>query len=680
MINQELDSRCLKIINNLLSREGYISLQEIAMMNDVSRRTVYYDIDRINDILTGNDIDKLSIVRGKGIKLNDDDKEKLHSIIGSTTSADHYFSPKIRAKIIICTVLRRDKDILIEDFMEVCNVSRNTIINDLKVVQRIMSSYGLEFVYSPRHGYYISGNVIRKRAVFFLYFNELYKEQRKGQIRFKDEDNIRRCLDLLNEIEKELNYEFVDGVCYSLAVFIATINHRKDPLIFDEKDVHNIVNTNEYKLVNKYFDDISSFEQVYITLHLLGSRLQNINFEEDSQINEEAYDLACDLVEEFERLATVEFTNSKELEQALYYHLKNSLYRYRYGILIGNPLLDDIKREYGNLFNITRKAVECIEQQLAIPIHDSEVAYLTLHFGGALNNQKEEPDYKRIILVCPNGVSTVNMLRAEISYIVKDQSEIDTVTIEELDTYEKPYDIIITTIEDLDLKETDKDKVIVVHPILDDMDRLVIMKKCIADSDSDIRVDSLINAIKPYIVDGGLDAVKREIFNFINNKELNVYGNIENSEDIVHFLKDEDLIYFNGNSGIKWQDSISEACEVLENKGYINNYYYKNIIRQLRKYGPYMFIADGVCLAHTKISDGSLKLGLSLGVYPEGVEFERGRTAYLVFVMSAEDQSSHIKMLSDLINIFDDKSKVNEIIAAKSKKDVLDIFIENALK
>ena len=680
MINQDLDNRCTKIVNNLLTREGYISLQEIALMNDVSRRTVYYDIDRINELLIANNILKLNVVRGKGIKLENEDKDKLNNILNNNLSSDYYFSPKIRVKIIICIVLRRNKEILIEDFMEACNVSRNTIINDLKVVQRTMSGYGLEFVYSPKNGYFISGNVIRKRAVFFLYFNELYKEHRKGQIYFKDEKNIELCLELFYKIEKELNYEFVDGVLYSLAVFTATIKYRTNELIFEEKDVRNVINTNEYKLVNKYFNDLSSFEQVYLTLHLLGSRLQNINFEEDSQINEEAYDLACDLVEEFERLATVEFKNSKELEQSLYYHLKNSLYRYRYGILIGNPLLDDIKREYEYLFNVTRKAVECIEQQIAVPIHDSEVAYLTLHFGGALNNQKEEPINKKIILVCPNGVSTVNMLKAEISYIVKEKSDLEIVTIDELEYYEKPYDIIITTIEDLDVKDIDKNKIIVVHPILDDMDRLIIMKKCITKSDRDSKLDNLINALKPFIKEGNEEIVKKEIYDCLNNKELNVYSNAKHSDDIVHFLKDESLILFNNNKGIDWQSCISEVCDLLESKGFINNYYYKNIIRQLRKYGPYMFIADGVCLAHTKITDGSLKLGLSLGIYPEGVEFERGRVAYLIFVMSAEDQSSHIKMLSNLIKIFEDKSKVNEIIQLDNKKDVLDMFIESAIK
>ena len=679
MINHNLDDRCSKILNMLLTKDNYISLQEIALLNDVSRRTVYYDIDRLNEFLVANNLTKLSVVRGKGLKLTNIDKNKLNLLI-SNVSSDYYFSPNIRVKIIICTVLRRDKAILIEDFMDACKVSRNTIINDLKIVQRITSSYGLEFKYSVKKGYFIAGNVIRKRAVFFLFFSELYKEHRNGQIYFKDEKNIAHCLKLFHQIEKELNYEYVDGVLYSLAVFTSTIKYRTNTLIFEEKDVMHIINTKEFQLVNKYFNDLSSFEQVYLTLHLLGSRLQNISFEDDSSINEEAYDLACDLVEEFARLATVEFKNIKKLEQTLYFHIKNSLYRYRYGILIGNPLLDDVKREYEDLFNVTRKAVECIEQQLAVPIHDSEVAYLTLHFGGALSNQTEKKKIKKIILVCPNGISTVNMLKAEISYIVKDQSSIEIVSIEELANYDKEYDILITTIENLKLENLDNSKTLLVHPVLDDMDRLIIMKKCIEEKQSDTKLDKIMQAINPYLIPDTEELAKKAIFNCINNKNLSLYSCNNYNKDILYFINDQKLLLLNQRANLSWQDGIFEVCNLLEKKQYINNYYHKNIIRQLKKYGPYMFIADGVCLAHTKISDGALKLGLALGVYPQGVQFERNKTAYLIFVMSAEDQASHLKMLSNLIKMFEDSNKIKAIIDLKNINDISNYFIENAIK
>ena len=78
--------------------------------------------------------------------------------------------------------------------------------------------------------------------------------------------------------------------------------------------------------------------------------------------DEESYTLAKALVAEFSCIACVEFDEIEEIEQALFAHLKTSLYRYRYGIQLSNPMLNDIKTQYPELFGITKKACEYLER------------------------------------------------------------------------------------------------------------------------------------------------------------------------------------------------------------------------------------------------------------------------------------------------------------------------------
>ncbi len=85
---------------------------------------------------------------------------------------------------------------------------------------------------------------------------------------------------------------------------------------------------------------------------------------------------------EFEKIACVCFNNRDELERALFIHIRSSLYRFRYGIQLGNPMHEDIVREYGNLFDITKSVAQYLERMIGLPITDSEAAYLTLHFDG----------------------------------------------------------------------------------------------------------------------------------------------------------------------------------------------------------------------------------------------------------------------------------------------------------
>ena len=87
---------------------------------------------------------------------------------------------------------------------------------------------------------------------------------------------------------------------------------------------------------------------------------------------------------EFERLACVIFEPKDGLIQDLYRHIEASIYRYRFGIQIGNLMAEDIKREYPYIFDVVRQTAQYLEQQIGVQISDSEVSYLTLHFGAHL--------------------------------------------------------------------------------------------------------------------------------------------------------------------------------------------------------------------------------------------------------------------------------------------------------
>ena len=77
-----MNERCREILDILLKSENYLSLQKIADMLHISRRSIYYDICRINEWLEENGIAELETVRGKGIFI---DQEKRAAIKKCTT-------------------------------------------------------------------------------------------------------------------------------------------------------------------------------------------------------------------------------------------------------------------------------------------------------------------------------------------------------------------------------------------------------------------------------------------------------------------------------------------------------------------------------------------------------------------------------------------------------------------
>ena len=57
--------------------------------------------------------------------------------------------------------------------------------------------------------------------------------------------------------------------------------------------------------------------------------------------------------------------------------------------------------------------------------------------------------------------------------------------------------------------------------------------------------------------------------------------------------------------------------------------------------GPYMFITRDLILAHARPENGVKHLDLSIGIATDGIEFEGGKTARVIFCLVVEDQQKH---------------------------------------
>ena len=433
----------------MLTQTDYISLNRLAEALNVSRRTVYYDMEKVNIWLEQAKLPRLDIVREKGLFLSYQERESIQKLLEQDTEQQVYiFSPEERAKIIICYVIYAPERIYLEQLTECFEVSRNTIFTDLKEVTRLLAKYDLKLEYQPKQGYDITGDTVRIRALFVLFFNELVSLFDSGAIKFFHEEQIREYYEKLTGIEQELGMNYVEGVLHSIAALIPLLYQHRRPIAFTGLKQAEIKKTREYALAQRYFPDLEPVEQLYLALHLLGSRVNLVPdefFESDSKAS--VYDLTKALVSEFEKVACVSFDKREELERALFVHLNTSLYRYRYGIQIGNLLGDDVMKEYPDLFAITKIAAKRLEQQISIPIPDSEIAYLTLHFGGFLKIADSENDQLRILIVCVNGISTGNMIKREVQKLLPFAEIVDVVAAVDLLNAQDICDLIISTVK-----------------------------------------------------------------------------------------------------------------------------------------------------------------------------------------------------------------------------------------
>ena len=664
-----ITSRCKKILSRLLTEKDYISLQRIADSIAVSKRSIYYDLCKINEWLNFYGLPELEVHRRKGILIPPEEKNQIEDILNSENQGESYvFSPMERVKIIICYIIYYGDPLYIEQLAQCCQVSRNTIFNDLRVIVNQLQEYGLSLAYESKKGYRIEGDIIHSRAVFFSYFYELKPLFDNGILRFVENKELEVYLDKLHIIEKELNTEYVDGVLFSLASLLPLMYKSKEKPYFPNLKHDEIVKKQEFALILKYFPDLDDREQIYLCLHLLGSRVAVMGNEIfDSSTDQTVYVITKALVAEFEKVACIIFEDRESLERALFMHISTSLYRYQYGIQIGSPITTDVIREYPNLVDITKKVSQYLVRIIGSPIPDGEVAYLALHFGAHLKISNQTKEELRILIVCGNGVSTGNMLRREIQRLLPNAQIVDVVAAAvDVVNIRDMCDLVITTV-----KMKSELPVMVVHPILSDEDRKMILDyvkpdKMIALKES----DHIFSMLQKYIKKEDYGKVKTELEDYFHDVPSEIKLGVK-AKGLLTFLQQTEIHFT--EEIYSWTDAIWLAGKDLIEKKCIKKKYLDMIVSQIQYYGPYMFITKRVVLAHAKPEDGVNRLGIKLVIFKKPVFFSETQQANIIIMLAPEDQESHLKILKDIMDVFSEESdeRIDEIVKLDTHDEVI---------
>ena len=67
MTEAYISTRCKKILYMIMASDTYVSLPQISEEFKLSKRSIYYELCKINDWLSVQGINEITVVRGKGI-------------------------------------------------------------------------------------------------------------------------------------------------------------------------------------------------------------------------------------------------------------------------------------------------------------------------------------------------------------------------------------------------------------------------------------------------------------------------------------------------------------------------------------------------------------------------------------------------------------------------------------
>lgn len=125
-----------------------------------------------------------------------------------------------------------------------------------------------------------------------------------------------------------------------------------------------------------------------------------------------------------------------------------------------------------------------------------------------------------------------------------------------------------------------------------------------------------------------------------------------------------------------WKDAIRSGCFLLERKNCVDDSYKEAIIDSFIQNGSYMVIAPGIVLAHARWENGVKKMSMSLVTLKDALNFgsETNDPVKLIVTLAAIDNKSHLKALSQLMELFMNERDMETIMKATSKDEVLKVI------
>ena len=463
-----LDSRSRDILLILLNSDTPISTTEIAMRLGTSARVINYALRGMEVWLKqkGSSLTKKS---GIGIRLDIPPQEKkdLKTALEKISGYDLILTPQERVRFLTLSLLTEAEPILVKSIAPRLGVSRPTVFNDMDIVEAWLVDHGLKLIRRPGYGFEIEGSEldIRKAIVSVVLDTigqmsllALYQGKSSPQLAGADWERglmstpafnletleFEACSSLVKKTEEMSHFSFTDSSHLSMVLFFCIlINRAKSGHVLADFPVPggDFLETREYeialkltRLLNKqYALSLGKPETANIAAHIMGIKgrqsLSNSAIDTNTMFkDEEIEQLIRAMILEASKLLHPILNIDQQLKQGLLFHIKPVMNRLYFGLPIRNFLLDEIKSQYPYIFMVAEKTSKILESRLGRRVPESEIGYLAMHFGAAMERLRSfSTPRMRVLVVCGGGCATAWML---VSRMRAEFPELDVVEVQ----------------------------------------------------------------------------------------------------------------------------------------------------------------------------------------------------------------------------------------------------------
>ncbi|WP_290760285.1 BglG family transcription antiterminator [Anaerostipes sp.] len=688
-MNNRLKTIFLFLIQN---DDQHVTVKDLSHRFSISMRTAYSDLNQIDDFLLENGFMSLTREKSKGVMLQLDSqaKRQLQKILWS--GKDTNYSPRERSLQIIRYLLEGPDYITIDEISNHFQYSRNTIVNDLKKVKSWLDGHDLKLMTYPYKGICIEGRERSVRAAWTSCLTEdsgvknLTNELRNLN-KTKSEAEALKLIQTISDLEEELNTRLSDEAYGRIVLCLGFSVYR----IRNGKEIEKtflypgLEESNEYQAVSDKGSEIeeafgiqfSGNEKAYLASLFIASSLQDEkNFGKIVNQWLPLQIVVRKLIMAMEAELNAEFMSDQQLFYGLLAHLRPAYYRILCGMPTDNPMYEYVTENFSLIHESMMDRISIAEQDLGITFPEEEVSFLTICFAAALERQKKRK--KRlpfVMVVCSTGTSTSQMLLSQLKsrFQISLLGAFPARKADEILQKQK-VDLIISTVELI----RDDVKIINVSPVLEkhDIERLSDVLSTI---DTNISIDEILGIMKRHgsIQDEG--GLKEELRQYFEPEMIDSIKTGKDRDPMLIEVLNEDLIETNAEIQTR-DEAVRESGRLLCRQGFARESYVEAMIQNVKENGTYIVIAPGIAMPHARPECGAEKIGISLITLKEPVVFGHkvNDPVKIVIGLCAIDHQTHLTALSELVEILNDKEKIDMILKAVSPEEVMDVIKKGA--
>lgn len=663
------NGRMLNIIR-YLKEQGESTYKAAARDLGVSERSVRYDVDRINDILSLEHLPEIE-KHSKGVLVYPGNLD----LKGLEDGNEVVYTSRERMSILLLILMIRSEDLKINQLSQQFRVSRTTVKNDMAALDEELKKDGMGIGYSGH--FYLSGPKLKRTTLM----NQEFRKYIEYLINPFTEYNSYEfyCIHIIHKAFEGISIPnvvmAVDGLLEDLGCTLTSSSYlwyMSNVVVLIWYVLHDKVYPLDISVMPGYDREVygrfgKDLEVIigrpvsgdYIAMMAKMFDFTNKIAGGKGEVDPvHAQAVTFSLISSMSKRLNMPFDKDSSLVEGLLNHMIPLIQRINNHVSIKDNVVSLLGPKEQQLYNVVTQACSEVETLDQLGNAD-ELVYLTICFMASIRRMKTAP-YKKVLLVCGHGYGTTTMLKEAL--LSEYQIHImDTLPIYKLSSYPDwaAIDYVLSTIK---VNNSLPKPCITVSPILQQEDRaaiegLGIPRKAILSSYYSIeeKLGFLDESTRARV----MDVVKKEL----GYQTAQVFHNPRNFSSFLKY----DCIEL-AEEAADWREAVRLSAGPLLKRGFIEESYVSNMIGFIEEQGFYAVSDGSFALLHGKGAEGIRKTSLSLLVTGKPVGFG-DKKANVIFCLASRDSREHIPAVVTLMRMVKTTSLIHDLVRCRTKEE-----------